>query len=160
MGAENNPIQGTGTPSKPKRTRMWWIARILGALLILLFIGLAFPGHGPLNAGRKAIALTMTNQFDVACQMYKTEYGCYPSTSENYRLYIILNGGKLEKDNSRGIQFMSFNKREISPNGEILDPWQTPYRIVFDDKGVLVTSAGKDKLFGTKDDITNRDHHD
>lgn len=98
----------------------------------------------------------MMYQLAVSCTLYETEYGTYPSTSENYRLYIILNGGNFLTDNPRKIQFMSFNAKDISPNGEVLDPWKTPYRIVFDDKGVLVTSAGKDKLFGTKDDLTNR----
>jgi hypothetical protein len=36
----------------------------------------------------------------------------------------------------------------------MIDPWQTPYQIEFSQQTNLIThSAGKDKMFGTKDDI-------
>ena len=45
----------------------------------------------------------------------------------------------------------------MNPNGEIIDPWKTPYRIIFDtDSKVHIVSAGPDKIFGTPDDITSQ----
>lgn len=158
MSEANEGVHATETKLKPKRSAFWWTVQILTALAILaILVGLAFPRLecGPVSSF-KAHAATMANQLMIACDIYKVEYGAYPETSENYRLYLILNGEKSSKGNFRGIQFMSFNKKDMSPNGEILDPWKTPYRIVFDDKGPLITSAGKDKIFGTKDDIDNR----
>jgi hypothetical protein len=40
---------------------------------------------------------------------------------------------------------------------ESLDPWGTHYRIKIEDEiNVLVISAGKDKMFGTSDDLKRR----
>lgn len=100
---------------------------------------------------------TMTEQFNIALTLYKTEYDHFPATTDNAKIHLILDGKEVSGENLRGIQFMSFNKKEENSKGEICDPWKTPYRIIYDDKGPLITSAGPDKIFDTKDDITNRD---
>jgi hypothetical protein len=142
---------------KMSRTRFVLNILII-AFFVLLFLGLLNPvGPHLLSTGRKAMAHTMVEQFTVALSMYYTEYNSYPSITDNAQLHLILDGGSINTahgvENPRQIQFMSFNKRDINAKGEVVDPWGTPYRFTFDEKGVTVTSAGKDKQFGTTDDI-------
>jgi hypothetical protein len=43
---------------------------------------------------------------------------------------------------------------EINLKGELLDAWETPFRItIVQPKGLLIQSAGQDRRFGTADDI-------
>lgn len=100
---------------------------------------------------------TMTEQITVASTLFKEEYGHYPPITDNAKLHQLLDGNTVDNENPRRIPFMSFNKKDANSKGEICDPWKTPYRITYDDKGPLITSAGPDKKFDTKDDITNRD---
>jgi hypothetical protein len=125
---------------------------VLGIILVLIGdILLAGIGSG-LKASPRAKASNQIIQICTACQNYATEYGTLPPTSENYRLIKILSG-----DNPRGIPFITLRPSDLSPNGEMIDPWKTPFRITFDpDSKVHVVSAGPDKIFGTPDDITNQ----
>lgn len=94
--------------------------------------------------------------------MYKTEYGSYPATMDNHQIYILLNGGSVDKvvgvgkENPRHIQFMAFNKHDINAQEQIVDSWGTPFRFFIDNVGVTVVSAGKDKVFGTADDVIEK----
>ena len=91
-------------------------------------------------------------QIYTACQAFRTEYGGLPESPENCRLKKILGG-----DNPRGIEFLFTRPTDLNPNGEMIDPWGTPFRITFDpDSKVHVISAGPDKIFGTADDIPNQ----
>jgi hypothetical protein len=137
---------------KPVKKRRWTIYGVC-ALFIILAFTLLLPGRGgPGRAAFKAEASEEANQVYIACQSYLTEYRTLPQTSENYRLIKILCG-----DNPRKMEFISLKPRQVSPNGEDIDPWGTPFRIIFSSgTNVDVISAGPDKIFGTPDDITNQ----
>ena len=142
------------TTEQPLKRRSWTLCVVLVLGIILVLIGdilLGGIGNG-LKASPRAKASYQIIQICTACQNYVIEYGTLPPTSENYRLIKILSG-----DNPRGITFITLRPSDLSPDGEIVDPWKTPLRIIFDsDSKVSCISAGPDKIFGTADDITNQ----
>lgn len=104
----------------------------------------------------RIVAALNADQLAAACDSYKQDNGHYPSTTDNAALYAILHANQTSSENQRGIRYADIGPKYISPNGEVLDPWKTPFRIVFDNHSVTVTSAGADKLFDTADDIIKR----
>jgi hypothetical protein len=141
-------------PESPVKRRFWTIYGVLAALgLLALLVMTTLTGEpAQLSMALKAGAAAEASQVYTGCQSYMAEYGALPQTSENYRLIKILCG-----DNPRKIEFISLKPRQLSPNGEDIDPWKTPFRITFDpDFKIHVISAGPDKIFGTPDDIANQ----
>ena len=141
------------TKEEPKKKRFWkfYDTLILGLVIVLAVT--VFDSGGPhIRVAMRARAANYANQIGAACFGYYTEYGEMPKTSDNSHLRRILCG-----DNQRKIEFLNLRPRDMSPNGGMIDPWGTPFRITFDpDSKVHVISAGPDKVFGTPDDITNQ----
>lgn len=102
--------------------------------IIALLAGLAFPAlQGAMEAAQKAQASTMCNQLGIACTLYNTEYGVWPTYNGNGNFSTANNVGDLcyalngfrnldgtgsqtaitTVPNSRFIQFMSFNKKDL-----------------------------------------------
>jgi hypothetical protein len=135
-----------------RRKRFRWRSVIVPVLFgLLLFAVVMFGESSAGTAVRRAKAQNSVEQIVTACQAFKTEYSALPETPENYRLIEILRG-----ENPQKIEFLTLKKSEVNANEEMIDPWKTPYRIVFGPKPeVKAMSAGPDKVFGTKDDITN-----
>jgi len=131
-----------------------WLTYVVVVFILIFVLGLVVTPAvkmSPLNL-RKSKATVMEEQVDTACRAYLTEYGQLPPTSENYRLMKILT-----TENPRAITFINVKPTDLTPNGDLIDPWGTPYRITFDsDAKVHVISAGSDKVFGTPDDVTNK----
>jgi hypothetical protein len=83
-----------------------------------------------------------------AIKGYQATYGNFPSGN---RVEVIK---ALMGNNPRKIQFICVNAGNLSPNGEYLDPWKTPYAFVFSaTNGFILSSAGKDKIWGDQDDL-------
>jgi len=74
--------------------------------------------------------------FKDALNLYKANYGIYPSGSN--ALAIII------KDE---------DCRKLLKNTNLNDPWGTPFRFRIVDGHAVVDSAGKDRKFDTSDDI-------
>ncbi|PAW77636.1 MAG: hypothetical protein B9S32_10170 [Verrucomicrobia bacterium Tous-C9LFEB] len=147
----------------PQRSGFTLIELLVVISIIALLAGLAFPAlQGALEAAQKAQASTMCNQLSIACTLYNTEYGVWPtysgsgnfSTSQQVgELCYSLNGCRelggssttqsqsSAVPNSRFIQFMSFNKKDLKGTStrEILSPYKKPtvdnrrYRVKTDD---------------------------
>jgi len=81
-----------------------------------------------------------------ALQKYKERVGTYPVGS-NAEVSKALNGS-----NPKGVTVIVGRKTKVNDKGEFVDPWGTPLRIYFDDKGVLIRSAGQNRRF---DDSTS-----
>lgn len=61
---------------------------------------------------------------------------------------------QLSGDNPQRIVFALIKADFINTNGDFLDPWHMPYYVSFPNTNTfIITSGGKDKNFGTKDDI-------
>jgi hypothetical protein len=136
---------------------MRWITAIAFWALLAFFImgvlgSIDVVGPRALTAAKRAKAQNEISQITTACENYKNEYFVLPDSTENYRLTKVLCG-----DNPRKIAFLTPGPSDMNANGELIDPWGTPFRITFDAKsGPHAVSAGPDKIFGTKDDITNQ----
>lgn len=86
-----------------------------------------------------------------ALQKYKERVGSYP-VGANAEVGKALNGS-----NAKGVTVIVGRKTKVNDKGEFVDPWGTPLRIYFDDKGVLIRSAGANRRF---DDSTVIDFDD
>jgi hypothetical protein len=86
-----------------------------------------------------------------ALQKYKERVGSYPVGS-NAEVGKSLNGS-----NPKGVTVIVGRKTKVNDKNEFTDPWGTPLRIYFDDKGVLIRSAGPNRRF---DDSTVIDFDD
>jgi hypothetical protein len=80
-------------------------------------------------------------------EQYRQTFGIYP-TGDNSNIVRVLAG-----ENPRKEVFLNFIRTAKHPN-EIVDSWGTPFQIHFlQETNFAIRSAGKDKNFGTADDI-------
>ena len=103
-----------------------------------------------LQSGR---IIDVVSQIDVetaalhaAIRQYEAEFGAKP-TGDCRAVFRALRG-----ENPRHIVFIQFADRSISSEGDLLDPWGTPYKLYYSGKDVLVRSAGPNKQFDTSRD--------
>jgi hypothetical protein len=87
----------------------------------------------------------------MAMQQYKAQYGEYPA-GDNRAIAHALCG-----QNPQKVVFIDFRPEHLSPNGDLLDPWGTPFKIYFSGNEILVRSAGPNKRF---DDSGEKDFDD
>jgi hypothetical protein len=117
-----------------------WIRWLAIVAILLIACGFLFPivDRPPLE--RRNRTRTDVINLAAAIRQFTTEYGLPPSGSQAE----IMNA--LFGDNARKIMFFETNPKWISPAGEFLDPWGTPYRIDLSDPvKPKVYSCGKDK---------------
>jgi len=126
--------------------------------IVIVFVGLAllwvclycfvFPflvGGGP---GRVPRARLDESQLGAGMEEYKSVFGNYP-TGENASVVRALGG-----DNPKKLLLLNLGVNSTNKNGELIDPWKTPYKIVFDGTNCFtIFSAGPNQTFGDKDDI-------
>jgi prepilin-type N-terminal cleavage/methylation domain-containing protein len=142
------------------RTAFTLIELLVVISIIALLAGLAFPAfQGALDTAKRAQASTMCNQLATAVTMFNTEYGVWPvgsatadvtrnSQSDWATLDYCLNGNRgiysgtqgavNTLSNSRFIQFMSFNKKDLVTTSS--DAIQSPVT-------KAGTSASTDRLY-------------
>ena len=70
---------------------------------------------------------------------YKSEFGAFPS-GDSRAICRALTG-----NNPKGIRFIELHS--VTPDGDFLDPWGTPYKIYYSGDWPLVRSAGPNKQF-------------
>jgi len=84
-----------------------------------------------------------------ALQYYQAEYGKYPSGNSSEILKALLG------NNPKMKLFLVVPARSTNSTGQFIDPWGTPYEIIFEPTNrVTIRSAGENKTFGDKDDVT------
>ena len=89
--------------------------------------------------------------FRYACLAYRREYGSFPTGSQE-RIVAALSG-----KNDRKILFLEVPEHEGSATNLWLDPWGSPYQVMFlSPSNVVTRSAGRDKMWGTADDIERK----
>jgi len=127
----------------------WGFIRLLliGFLLSIFLWYFVLPrlaGGGPAKIPR---ALMDEEQLDLGIENYKQVFGSYP-TGENSNIVNLLTGNNPQKT-----VFLNFRRSTEHPN-EMVDPWETPYKIEFSQRtNFIIRSAGKNKFFGDTDDI-------
>ncbi len=84
---------------------------------------------------------------------YYRDYGEYPNGSFAV-ICKLLRGESVEGQNPRRLDYIDAKDFELNGQGEIVDPWGTPYRIQFDSV-LKVYSCGSNKVddHGTGDDV-------
>jgi hypothetical protein len=116
------------------------IKNILIVIGSMMIAGVAFVMVGNLiDAHRAKVQLPIREQctkFEDALNVYKANYGDYPSTKDGLEVLLA------EED-----------LRKIIGNTNLLDPWGTPFRYRIIDGRSHIDSAGPDKKFDTSDDI-------
>jgi hypothetical protein len=90
----------------------------------------------------------MIESIALALRDYREEYGSFPPGESSKEIADALFGKNPKKlaflDNPR--------KRFTNSQGELIDPWGTPYHLIFTEDNFEIKSAGADKRFGTGDD--------
>jgi len=87
-------------------------------------------------------------QLSLSIENYKQEFGSYP-TGESANVVKVLAG-----ENPKHLRLFYPHAKSTNRNNEFIDPWETPYRFVFDATNHFkVRSAGVDRTFGDPDDI-------
>ncbi|WP_198141261.1 hypothetical protein [Verrucomicrobium spinosum] len=90
---------------------------------------------------------------EVLLESYRRSLGSVP-TGMNDQVVAALQGGNL-----RGLVVFPSQHVALSPKGELLDRWGTPYWFhAQSSKQMTVISAGPDKQFGTPDDVAPLGH--
>jgi hypothetical protein len=74
-------------------------------------------------------------------QQYKQFIGSYPA-GDNVEISKALLGQTEKK-----VLILAVRKTAMNNKGEIVDPWGTPLQFYFSKNGVLIRSAGPDKIF-------------
>ena len=82
-----------------------------------------------------------TASIRAARDTYEAEFGTLPSGGSS-AVFRVLRG-----DNPRKVVFLQCRAESVSPDGSMLDPWGTPYKIYFSGKEPLIRSAGPNKQF-------------
>lgn len=118
-----------------------WV--LIGALLVGLCLAIAFPAWG--RRERSPQIVSDTAAIHTALDLYRKEFGDFPAGGSR-EVSLALQGR-----NPRGIVFLEFRRRQLSPDGDLLDPWGTPYAIAFVGEQVLIRSAGENRVFDRTD---------
>jgi hypothetical protein len=132
---------------KTKKVLVW----SAGVLSSFLLVGLLLPvPHRPGKFTRILITRSLIQGFDAACRAYKADCGRYPSGT----LSEVMSA--LEGNNPHGLVFFQIQSNSLNQAGEPIDQWKTPFRLApaVDTEPPQLISAGPDKVFGTKDDIS------
>jgi hypothetical protein len=118
------------------------------ALLWVCLYCFVFPflvGGGPENVSR---ARFDESQLGAGMEEYKSIFGDYP-IGENVSVVRAL-----ARDNPKKLLLLNLGVNSTNKNGEFIDPWKTPYKIVFNGTNCFtIFSAGPNQSFGDQDDI-------
>lgn len=117
-----------------------------GALCIVILLGKIYYhslGYGAYKKLRNKIIHTQSlfKQIELSCELYAVEHGQYPTTEEQ-----VIN---------------AFRKHDHSSNNEniqqnvLLDGWGIPIKWTLKGENISLRSAGPDRKFNNKDDLTN-----
>ena len=130
-----------------KRALEYFVVLLLVVLIAAVFLPSLF--NGPAEPPVSAVDMEMKN-FLLAMQSYQSHFGGYPS-GENGEILQALLG-----DNPRQTGFLALATRNTNSSGQFVDPWGTPFHITVE-SNLTICSAGPNRVFGDKDDITHAD---
>jgi hypothetical protein len=81
-----------------------------------------------------------------AMYQYQAQYGEYPAGDSRAIAHALCG------QNPKKIVFVEPGSEHISPDGDLLDPWGTPFKIYLSGNEILVRSAGPNKHFDVSGD--------
>jgi hypothetical protein len=125
------------------RIGFWFIKFLLGFILITIILSLVFPGHT--NKAKARIIYTRWEEKNIATSLKQ-------HAMETVGLTNINDGLIFQSFFSTNDNYYYFNR--TNEQGGLLDLWRTPYQIkILAQTIFIISSAGKDKIFGDADDI-------
>ncbi|MBI5772164.1 MAG: hypothetical protein HZA89_00290 [Verrucomicrobia bacterium] len=86
-----------------------------------------------------------------ALHTYKADFGAYPA-GDTRTIWRSLRG-----ENPKKMVFINFDSKSFSSEGDLLDPWGTPYRLEFSEGKPHVRSAGPNQRFDDPRDKNSDD---
>jgi hypothetical protein len=128
----------TGHLARPKTRPAFWL--LLGFVALAL-VGLLIPLRSHRIIDRVRLIDLETSQIRTAFQSYEAAFGAFP-TGDSAAVFRALRG-----DNPQEVVFLQCRAESVAPDGGMLDPWGTPYKIYFSGKEPLIRSAGPNKQF-------------
>lgn len=112
---------------------------LLGLTLALLFQTSSWTGNHVSPVEFELSALT------TALESYRTKNGSYPK-GDSRTISRILSGRNEEE-----VVYIEWAQERISPEGDMLDRWGTPYDFILTEQGPVIRSAGKNRTFDSGD---------
>ena len=125
------------------------LIRLATILLGMTLIGLLVLAIGAVSSKPNPSGQTKAemSQVSMGLQLYRQEYGTYPEPTDNAELIQVLS-----KNNPRKLSFYTLSPSR-NPDGVLLDGWSRPFVFEKIPDGFRIRSAGKDGVFGTRDDL-------
>lgn len=126
----------------------------LSLLLFLLIVSSLFPLSGNRFKTNAKIAETRLEEQDAAAALkaYSIAYTNF-LFGDAESVEHILSGEDLFGKNPQKVVFLNY-RRSVQHLNEMVDPWETPYKIeFFQQTNFVIRSAGKDSIFSNADDI-------
>jgi type II secretory pathway pseudopilin PulG len=121
-------------------------ASVLVVLIATIGIGLVAPLVSRRREGIANERIEMQSLLN-ALHYYQAEFDKYPSGSSSEILQALLGNNPKKR--------VLLETRSTNNAGQFVDPWGTPYEITFESTNhVMIRSAGKNRSFGDKDDVT------
>ncbi len=121
---------------------------VFGIVGLVILAGIIIPTGGCGPSKETSRTRVEMSQAQVSLYLYNQEYGQLPEETDNPMIVQILEG-----DNPRRLKFYTADRKR-SKTGEFIDGWGMPLLFKPNDTGILIRSAGKDRLYYTKDDLT------
>jgi hypothetical protein len=122
---------------------------LVGALCLAILLGKVYYHYLGYGAYKKASykmqhTRVLLKEINELCQSYFTEHGQFP-TSEEEVIRVFK-------------EYTDPGYDENIQQGVILDSWGTPIKCTVEGKKVAARSAGPDRKFNTKDDLTSNNY--
>lgn len=127
---------------------------VVAAFLAAAACGCTEPAETALKAqqkGKKTVTLVQLRSVATALEMFKAQFGRYPTTQEGLAALVQAPAGETEAAKWSG-PYIS------APGGKIEDAWGNPLRyerLADERKGYRLWSVGPDGQDGTQDDVAN-----
>jgi len=119
------------------------IAAIVAALAAALVTGC---GYVTAKSDPAAQFNNNAENLILGLQQYKEFTGAYP-VGNNVSITRAMQG-----KNDKKVLILSIRQTDLNDKGEIVDPWNTPFRFYFSGDEVLIRSAGPNRVW--EDDVS------
>jgi hypothetical protein len=123
------------------------IAVVVAALALAVVTGC---GYVNAKADPQAAFNKNAESLILGLQQYKEFTGAYP-VGNNVSITRALMG-----QNEKKVLILSIRQSDLNDKGEIVDPWNNPFRFYFSGDEVLIRSAGPNRVW-EDDDVTASD---
>ncbi len=117
------------------------IAPIVVVVLIVVGAWLLLPALMQKGDPKVSKFLEDADSLILGLQQYKEFVGSYPSGTLSDISKALT--GQTDKK----ILILVMRKSELNTKGEIVDPWGTPIQVYFSQNGILIRSAGPNRVF-------------